>query len=249
MYYIKQTLDPLIQLLPPGIREYWLLIFLFVAVLALLPVARYQRQLRTLVVRQFAPRVPRPQPKLEEDLEALPALQTAPGQRRLLVEGVPVRLRLVVLAPLGKLESVSESAVEEILTQVLFGLGSIYRLDKPLVRIWPAQLSHHGFSVLFHRNMRKQEPDDQPSRWVLLAGTTPPRPRPVLLGLSLWADAPTMIGKRQLDPGQWTTALTIQTLEPVQDNGLSAEQPAAAAPEVAPPMETPQPVPPGGSPS
>src|SRR5947209_15355538 len=123
MDYVKQTLLPLIEFLPVRIVESWPLIFLVVALLVLLPVARYQRQLRTLVVRQFAPRVPRPQPRLEEDLTQLPAPTSAPGARRLMVEGLPVRLRMVVIAPLGKLESVSESAVEDLLNNVLLGLG------------------------------------------------------------------------------------------------------------------------------
>src|SRR3982751_3310807 len=41
-------------------------------------------------------------PSLEEHLATYPPLKAGSGDRRLQVEGVPVRLRLIVLAPAGK---------------------------------------------------------------------------------------------------------------------------------------------------
>src|SRR6516164_7436132 len=56
----------------------------------------------------------RPKSKnLKEDLEAYPPLPPSTGDRRLLVEGVPVRLRLVVAAPAGKESSVSADNIEK----------------------------------------------------------------------------------------------------------------------------------------
>jgi hypothetical protein len=49
------------------------------------------------------PRRPvREEPRLDEDLANFVPPPGLPGPRRLFIEGVPARLRLVVVAPLGK---------------------------------------------------------------------------------------------------------------------------------------------------
>src|SRR5947208_15376846 len=53
---------------------------------------------RILFGRKKAPKPP----NLEEDLSTYPPLKSSGGDRRMMVEGVPVRLRLVVVAPAGK---------------------------------------------------------------------------------------------------------------------------------------------------
>src|SRR5260370_6188285 len=57
----------------------------------------------------------------QEDLGSIPAPAEPPGRRRLTVEGLPVRLRLVVVAAVGMSDSVEEKDVPDLLDQVLWG--------------------------------------------------------------------------------------------------------------------------------
>src|SRR5262249_16875334 len=82
----------------------------------------------------------------------------APGDRRLTVYHLPVRLRLVVVAPAGTEYTVDPIGVERLLDMVIPGLGAVAFHDKPRVRVWPAQLSHQGFAVSFHRRTPPRAP-------------------------------------------------------------------------------------------
>ena len=212
MEQITHLLDPLIEQLPPELQEYWPLLIFVPALIILLPIAWYQRRaLRALIVRPFRPI--KLQPKLDEDLGTYPPPSFGSMRRRLLIEGVPVRLRLVVLAPAGIGETIDQAGIKDQLNRVLWGLGALVDQDQPQLRVWPPQLSSHGFPAVFHRLVRKPEPDGEPSRWVLVAGVTPPRPRTVLLGLGLWTDEPTPIGRLSMEPRDWAMALHVQNVE------------------------------------
>lgn len=205
MESLKEALAPLTNLLPPEAHDYWWAIPAAAALLILLIVSVLVRRLfrRRPFVRavDLGPR---------ENLDAYPIPLEPAGRRRLSVEGLPVRLRLVVVAPLGSQSEVKEGELATLLDQVLWGLGTIFQQEKPRVQIWPPQLSGQGFVAAFHRRMGRSEPEGQPSHWVLVAGQTPPRPRSVLLGLALWGDVLNPIGRLTLEPNQWAAVLRIQ---------------------------------------
>jgi hypothetical protein len=100
-----------------------------------------------------------------------------------------------------------------LLEQVVRGLGIIIEEDKPRVRVWPAQLSNRGFGPTFHRLVRRPEADGQLSRWVLVAGQVKAGRWPLLVGLALWTDQPTTLGRLTLETPQWRDILRIQTVE------------------------------------
>jgi hypothetical protein len=151
-----------------------------------------------------APARPDLQSGLRENLAEYPPPPALGGPRRLTVQGVPGRLRLVVLAPVGQSAApIEPSAAESILDGVLHGLGAVARADKPRVRVWPPQLSNQGFAPTFHRVVSKPDPEGKPSRWVLLAGPVKTAQRPVLLGLAVWADEETQIGRVNVEPNKW----------------------------------------------
>src|ERR1051325_393693 len=82
---------------------------------------------------------------LEEDLTEYPDLRSSSGDRQLRAEGVPVRLRLVVMAPAGTASDVDIDDVPDILEKVVQGLGAICKRDKPRIKIWPTSPSYKGF--------------------------------------------------------------------------------------------------------
>jgi hypothetical protein len=237
MEQLKQTLDPLIDSLPEGIRDFWFLIVCVVALLVLLPIAWFQRRLITALVTGRRGGGPRLEEPPAEDLATYtppsrvtmaPTIVPA-GAKRLLVEGVSARIRLVVLAPLGTAATVDPSHAEEMLNQALWGLGTLAIQEKARIRIWPPQLSAQGFAATFHRMVHRPGPDGQPSNWVIAAGHTVPRPRPVLVGLALWTDEKTAIGRLVIHPHEWVSILRVDTA-PTPATTSSAGEGLRAAP-------------------
>ena len=152
-------------------------------------------------------------PNLEEDLATYPALQPSIGDRQLRVEGVPVRMRLVIVAPAGKDDEIDADDVETLLERVLPGLGAICRGDKPRIKVWPRQLSYEGFTKHFQRNMVTGEPEGELSRWVLLAGRAKLGNQQIMLGLALQAVKPTTLGRRTVEAHEWPTVLRVRVRE------------------------------------
>ncbi len=147
---------------------------------------------------------------LKEKLAELPAPPGKLGPRRLTVEGILVRVRLVVVAPIGKEHPVAAADVEGLVDGVLRGMRDILAEDRPRVCVWPAQLSRQGFAPTFHRETEKPEAEGRPSRWILVAGPASAQRKPILLGLALWADAPNTLGRLTLDATRWGEVLRIQ---------------------------------------
>ncbi|MCI0463374.1 MAG: hypothetical protein L0Z62_41080 [Gemmataceae bacterium] len=201
------------DLLPDEVRNFlegggWWLVLGVLALLILL-------LLWTLVRGLFAgkPAPVRRSADLEEDLESIGPAPPHSGDRKLTIEGVPVRLRLVVLAPAGDVMQVRAERAGEVLNRVVQGLADIVERDQPLVRVWPRQLSYEGFATSFHRNTPVPEGEKNPSRWILLAGRADLGGRQVLIGLALQAVKPTTIGRKTLKPHQWDTLLRLKVMD------------------------------------
>lgn len=150
---------------------------------------------------------------LEENLADYPQAPPRTGDQRLLAEGTPVRLRLVVIAPAGSEseDSLDTANLERVLDRVLPGLGAIFKEDKPRVREWGQQVSYQGFATHFFRNMLTGDEEGELSRWVLVAGRVKLKGFQVMLGLALQAVKPTTIGQRTVDAHEWTSVLRVRT--------------------------------------
>lgn len=148
-----------------------------------------------------------PESGLREDLSAYPP--AGPGPRRLFVKGQPLRLRLVVAAPMGKRPLPSGGAMEPLLDAMLPGLGDIARQDRPRFRVWPAQLSQHGFGPTFFRLTQRPEPLGKPSPWILMAGPVRAGAHQFLLGLALCGEGPNSLGNLTPQADDWGDILRI----------------------------------------
>jgi hypothetical protein len=229
MEKIEEFLKPALDLLPEQLRDYWLMLIGLAALVVLLPLAWYKRHhIRRLI--GLPPKPIKEPPKLDEDLAPFVPSSGLPGLRRVFIEGVPARLRVIVVASLGKGDPIPESAAGDYLDQIRWGLGGIARQDQAVVRSWPVQISANGFPAVFHRSMVKAERYGEPSHWVLIAGTTPPRPRSILLGLALWTDDATLIGNLIMEPGDWVKALHIESVETPKDVEALTEAPQPGRP-------------------
>jgi hypothetical protein len=148
-----------------------------------------------------------PEGGLGEDLSTFPAAPTGKRHYQLSVLNTPVRLRLVVVAPVGKRPV---GKVDSVLEQILRGLGEVSIDDKPRIRVWPPQLSTAGFAPTFFRLTKKPEAEGKPSRWVLLAGPARSGSAPVLVALACQTDAPTKMGLITLTETQWNEVLRVE---------------------------------------
>lgn len=199
--------------LPDDWRPYWPAIAAAVGLVVLLILyALLERLLLRPLFRQRRP--DETEKHLREDLAALGPPPGEPGPRRLLVDGVPVRLRLVVVARVGHepLDLDPQTQMEMLLNRVLPGLGAAAAEDQPAVRVWPAQVSKAGFAPKLHQLVRVPEPPGEPSRWVVLAGPARAGLRHFLLGLALYADEPTYLGRKTLPEDRWSWSLRLQEL-------------------------------------
>ena len=167
-----------------------------------------------VVIRLLFGRKAKPkEPSLEEDLSTYPPLKGSSGDRRLLVEGVPVRLRLVVLAPAGKQSEIDEEKIEATLEKILPGLGQIFTADKPRLRIWPMQLSYQGFTRHLHRNTLVPEAEGELSPWVVIAGRAKLGKHQVMVGFAMQALKPTTVGRLTLESHEWESKLRVRVRE------------------------------------
>ena len=207
---VQEKLQTFIDLLPESVRPYWWVIFLVVGLIIVLILLGL---IGGIFRRVFGKRKAAPEDwakKLREDLTSYPPLAGPPGKNCLTIYHVPVRIRLVVLAPAGKETEIDSSQAEELLNRVIPGLGNVATHDRPRVRVWPPQLSQQGFATAFFRNTITGTKEGQPSPWVLVAGRSQFHTPALLLGLALWADEPNNLGRVSLEPHQWLDVLRLR---------------------------------------
>ena len=212
---LRTALAPLTDRLPPGVRDWmppeaWGVVFLTAALAVLLALGL---ALRAVLRRLFG----RPGPPgdwdrgLREDLQSCPVAAQPVGGPTLTIYHLPAVLRLVVLAPSGADLGPDDRPLAELLDGVVPGLGGLAARDKPRIRVWRPQVSHQGFVSAFHRCTPTGTPDGKPSRWVLVAGRANVGRRPVLVGLGLWTEALSTVGRVNLGPHQWLDVLRLRT--------------------------------------
>jgi hypothetical protein len=145
-----------------------------------------------------------------EDLEDYPPPPESKGGRKLLLDGMEVRVRLVVVAPMGKQQdAIDAEDVPELLNDVLRGLGAFVAADKARVRVWPAQLSAAGFAPTFFRLVTSPDEPGTKSNWVLTAGPAKAAGRPILLGMALYSEEESKLGRVTLDGKEWVESLQV----------------------------------------
>jgi len=103
--------------------------------------------------------------------------------------------------------------VPRLLNLAIPGLGDMIRQDEPRLKVWPGQLSAQGFAVLVKRSTLKTEAEGDPSHWILLTGKVLIGKQPLLLGLALWTDKPSTLGRITLEPRQWLDVLRFRVSE------------------------------------
>jgi hypothetical protein len=211
MQEIRQNLAPLTDWIPREVRGYlpvesWWLIELVVALLVLVIVGYLLRAVLRRLLGFGRIRDVDWDALYRVDLDSCP-LANGPGAA--CVYHVPVRLRLVVVTPGGKGVVVQPQTVIRQLEYAIPGLEGLLVHDAPRVIIWPPQLSTTGFTNSFHRCTPTHQREDEPSRWILLAGRAEGGGQTLFVGLALWAEEATTLGRMNLEPQQWLDVLRL----------------------------------------
>jgi hypothetical protein len=155
--------------------------------------------------------IPDVQAGLKENLKDYPAPPGA-GQRTLDFNGLSTRIRLIVMAPSGKQkETLTAEQIPALMGDLLRGLQTVIKTDKPRMKVWPTQLSVDGFAPTFHRLVSSPDADNTKSHWVRLAGPVKIGGKPYLLAMALYSEETTKIGKVIMDANQWAGDLKIES--------------------------------------
>jgi hypothetical protein len=215
---LQTSLEPVTRHLPQPVQDFlrdggWWWVLGFCAILALLWVRAILRKLsgavRGLRRKKGKKRRARAPNRLRENLKVIGPGVTEVGPRRLVVKGVPARLRLVVLS-LGTQGggALSAEMADRVLDWIKPGLAAVADYDSPAVRVWPPFYSPDGFATALHNNLRVA-PKGTKSPWVVLAGAVRMGRLLIHVGLLLHAEEANSLGLIKVGE-QWPNALAIE---------------------------------------
>jgi hypothetical protein len=126
-------------------------------------------------------------------------------------QGIPVRVAAVVLAPAGRARPVPPREVwPQLLDSVFPGLSRVVESHRPVVRVWPPQLSESGFVHRFFAEVKFPQPAGQAMPWSAVAGPVRFQDQLVLVGFVFRTDEPTTFGTEAVDsPTAWRKILSL----------------------------------------
>lgn len=130
------------------------------------------------------------------------------------IRGIPVRVAAVVMARLGRGTEVPRVETwPPLLDTVVPGLAEVVRLDQPLLRPWPGQISREGFthSVCSAAALPGDRGRDTP--WCMVTGKIVVDGTPFMVGIVGCAAKPnSLIPIVVEDEGKWADVLRVRSL-------------------------------------
>lgn len=143
---------------------------------------------------------------LLEDLATYAPAPPMPADAKpLVLYGLPVRIRLIVLGPLGnEAGTIEPDEVASIVDRIVPGMYARVMQDATRIRLWPTQLSYSGFIASFRRLSQLPFDADRQQRWVLVMGKVIRNGAPIAVGLALQSTEPHTLGPVMLQHAhQW----------------------------------------------
>lgn len=171
----------------------------------------------TVIAARVTARPPAPPENLTIDLEQLdksgPEAHGVSAHGPFLeFYGVPVRLAVLVVAPMGRGAELPEPERLRVeLDTLLPNLSTILDHHRPIFRRWPAQLSAHGFPQFFFLNLKLPGNKGIGTPWASIAGRCPIEGGSLLVGMVLCADKVNGLSQTVVEhEGQWRDALRVR---------------------------------------
>jgi hypothetical protein len=217
---LKEAMAPLTRHLPQPVQRFldeggWWWVLGICAVLALLwlraLLGKLRKASRLFRRKRKTKRARVPSALGREDLHLLGAGFTDEGPHRLVIKGIPARLRLVVLSPGtqggGEL---SEDMADRVLDWIKRGLAEVASHDDPGIRIWPPFPSAAGFAKAVQARVAVPESKGMKSHWVVLAGAVRMGRSIIRVGLALHAEDRNNLRFIEIKDERWLDFLTIE---------------------------------------
>jgi hypothetical protein len=146
-----------------------------------------------------------------DELALIGDAMTTVGARQVTVNGMPARLRLVVVAPASrKTSAIPTQAHANLLELILPGLGEIAKFDFPRVETWPDHHARERFRASLEKRVKFPERIGEPSRWLIVAGEASLSQGPVHWGLGLYTNEATAYRIIEVPSGQSASTLGIR---------------------------------------
>jgi hypothetical protein len=146
-----------------------------------------------------------------DELASIGDAMTALGARQITVNGMPARLRLVVMAPASrKTSAIPTEAHADLLELILPGLGEIATFDFPRRETWPDHHAREHFRAALEKRVKFPERIGEPSRWLIVAGEASLPQGHIHWGLGLYTDEATAYRIIEVPSGHSASTLGIR---------------------------------------
>jgi hypothetical protein len=153
---------------------------------------------------------------LSVDVSALADRGPAPGGPQLTFYGTPVRLAVLVLAPVGREgELPPADELPRVLEELLPNLNAVLARDAPIFRRWPAQLSSQGFLHSFFHHLALPGHRGKNTPWCSVAGKFTAAGTQYLVGMVCCSEKPNGFSQVVVDhEGRWLDVVRVRTDDP-----------------------------------
>ncbi len=150
------------------------------------------------------------QGNLAISVEQLPLLPVVTEPYRIDIYGSPVRIRALVLAPIGRsFELPPNEQLGNLLNHFVPNFTSILQTHQPIIQQWPGQLSTSGFMHSFFNNLAIPN-KGQGTAWCSIAGKIEIAGANYLIGMLCSTDSPNSLGEIPVEhTGQWVDILRV----------------------------------------
>jgi len=127
--------------------------------------------------------------------------------------GMPVRLAVVVLAPAGRNAHLPpENKLTGVLDDLAPGLSSVVLSHRPILRVWPTQLSTQGFVHAFFNHLQLPGDRGKGTPWCCAAGRFDAGDQQLLVGILCAANKPNSLSQVTVgNVGQWMEVLRVRS--------------------------------------
>lgn len=146
------------------------------------------------------------------DISLLESHGPPQGGLQLECYGAPVRVAAMILAPMGTGGGFpSSEQLPDVIDRAVPGMSEIIVRDRPVVHIWPPQLSPQGFANSYFAACRLPGDRGKQTPWCSIAGRYLDSEVRLLIGMILCASSPNSLGEFTLEqPTQWMDILRIR---------------------------------------
>ena len=143
-------------------------------------------------------------------IDQLPILPVIEEPYRMEIYGSPVRVRALVLAPIGRGQSLPDKEhLGNILNHFIPNFTGILEQHQPIYRQWPEQMSSAGFLQSFFNNLAIPN-KGQGTVWCSIAGKIDVVGTNYLIGLVCNTDTPNSLSQITVQhAGQWLDILRV----------------------------------------